>query len=789
MRIPLSWVKDFVNLDKIKFQDLIDALNKIGFVVDEIIDMSKGLDKVFVCQILDIKKHPNADKLDVCQCDIGGLGKKQIVTGAKNIKVGDFVPVALDGASLPCGKIITESQMRGEVSQGMFCGADEIGITEDEFEGADNDGLLVLNKINPKAGTKIADALNRNDIVLDISFLPNRADAACVAGVAREIAAYFGLSFVEPDTKFSTKNIKNPIAVKVEDNINCERYMGAYIESVKNGQSPDWMKRRLVMAGHKPYSILVDITNYVLTEIGQPMHAFDVSKIGGGQLIVRGAKKDEKIITLDNKAQTLEKGMLVIADASKPLAIAGIMGGIDSGTYKDTTSVFLESASFAYANVRKTAKKLGVSTSSSQRFGKTLSTCSAERGLKRALFLIDKLGLGQISSTIVDTNKASLSKRTVVASVANINQRLSLNVSGQQMGKILSSLGFEVTIKGDVLSAVVPTWRVDVIVEADLSEEIGRTLGYDNLNENKTSESSSVFQGSYENSQIISNQIKNTLSTMGANEVLSLQFISPDSAVKFGLKTDNCVQILNPLGKEYSLLRPNLLVNILHIISYNLRQKNNNLFLFEVARVFEKTKTKPNESQNLCIVMQTEDFYKVKSILNKVLSVFSVAPVFEASFLPSYLHPGISANVFVDNKRIGHIGQLHPTVAKDFGIDTKCVVAEISLDSLFAFSEKRVVAKQVSKLPRVERDLAFTVDKRMSAVEIINAVKDSGGENIKNICIFDVYEGAQVEEGKKSVAVRFYIEQGGNTLNDKELGSILETIINGCKNRIGAKLR
>ena len=400
MKVLLSWINDFVDVSSLKVEDIVRKLNQIGFEVEEVIDTAKGLNNVIVSKIIGIEKHPNADKLVVCKVDIGDGKTTQIVTGATNMKVGDRVPLALDGAILPCGKEIKNGVLRGVESLGMFCGGEELGFDNSIYEGAEVYGLLILNK-DEKVGEPLADALSMREIILDINVLPNRPDCNSVIGIAREIASAFSLKFKAPELDYKAKKLKNKVSVTVEDSMLCPRYMGAYVYNVKNGKSPELIQKRLKLLGHNPHSLFVDITNYVLIEMGQPMHAFDADKIGN-KIIVRRAKTGESLLALDGNNYELSEENLVIANTEKPLVIGGIIGGEESGTYETTKNVFLESAIFDYANIRHSKNELGVLTDSCLRYSKGVYENSAKYGLFRALHLISKLGVGDIAEEIVD---------------------------------------------------------------------------------------------------------------------------------------------------------------------------------------------------------------------------------------------------------------------------------------------------------------------------------------------------------------------------------------------------
>jgi phenylalanyl-tRNA synthetase beta chain len=481
MKVFLSWINDFVDIKGIETKEIAKLLTDSDFEIEEIIDKSKGLDNVIAVKITEIVRHPNADKLVICQTDIGNGQSLQIVTGATNMKVGDIVPLAQDGANLPCGTAIKTSEIRGAKSFGMFCGGDELGIDNSIYEGAETYGLLIL-KQDVVPGTPMAKVLGLDDIILDVNVLPNRPDCNSVLGIAREISALIKRPMKEIDLSYKSNKVDTKIDISIQDNDLCYRYIGTVVENIKNGISPAWMQKRLKLLGHTPHNLYVDITNYILLEVGQPMHAFDVSKIGDKKIIVRKANDGEKIKALDEKTYTLNSSNLVIADSKKPLVIAGIMGGEESGTYPETKTVLLESAVFNYANIRRTSHALGLSSDSCIRFSKGVYFDCAELGMNRALHLISKLNAGTISDLTVDTYGKKPEQVIVESEVKRINERLSTNISGKEMIEILNRLDIKTNENNGILTSVVPGFRSDIERECDICEEVGRIYGLNNIN-------------------------------------------------------------------------------------------------------------------------------------------------------------------------------------------------------------------------------------------------------------------------------------------------------------------
>lgn len=792
MKVLLSWINDFVKIDDIDLNELVSTMTVSGFEIEETINLSKSLQNVVSSKILKITKHPNADSLSICDVVIAGGEHKQIITRATNMKEGDIVCLALDGAHLPNGMEIKETLMRGEKSEGMFCGYEEIGIDNSVYENCENDGLFIL-KPNEPVGEDMAKILKMNETILDVSVLPNRPDCNSIIGIARELAAMFGREFKMPNLTFKTQKIDKEIKVSVLDTQNCKRYMGACVANVKNGKSPSFIQRRLKLLGHNPHSMFVDLTNYVLIEMGQPLHTFDYSKIAGGELIIRDANEGESLVALDGKEYKLSRNNLVIADAQKPLVIAGIMGGEESGTYETTKDIFIESAVFHYANIRRSSNSLGLASDSSNRYSKGVAFSSAEFGLRRILALIDELGVGEISENIVDKFERKPDVRKIESSVQRLNKRASLNLSAEEMVDILNSLQIETVALGDKLISTVPSFREDLEQECDICEEIARIYGIDNvIMPDIIPTFTSVGRLTHE--QVNINLLKETAVGEGFIEMVNYRYTSPSNVEKLGQNPDECIKILNPVGQDYSLIRRNLIVNGLGVLAQNQKLKNENVRMFELSTVFIPRSLPlvdlPFEQKHLFLMTNNadDDFYSLKASLNEIVSVLGAELEYKKN-KNEFLHPGIMADVMLYNRTIGYIGKLHPTVAEAFKLKGDVYVAEIDLTGLLTRNADNKKGFAPSKLPSVSRDLAFVVDKSFPAGKIVSTIKKHFKQTVENPSIFDVYEGERVEEGKKSVAVKFFIKQNDKTLTDKELGDIMNSIIDKVIKENNAKLR
>ncbi len=793
MKVLLSWINDYVDTSNIDLKTLTKGLTDAGFEVEEVIDKSLGLDHVVVANITEITRHPNADKLVVCQCKYG-FGQTQIVTHATNMKVGDNVALALEGACLPCGISIKNGELRGVESNGMFCGGDELGINDSIYPGASVDGLLILAP-DCVPGTPVAEVLGLNEVVLDVNVLPNRADCNSIYGIAKEIGAIFGLPVKPLDLTYTATGNKK-VDVKVEATDLCPRYESVVVENIKNGASPAWMQKRLTLLDHTPHSLYVDITNYVLLEVGEPMHAFDLSKIKGNQIIVRRAKENEKLLTLDEKEHELSTENLVIANASEPMVIAGIMGGMESGTYETTKDVMLESANFHYANIRRSAHALGMSSDSSIRYSKGVNVENTEIGLKRALNLITKLHAGDISKQIVDVYQSLPEKRTVTSSVKRINDRLGLEIAAEEMVKILNSLDIVTTIDKqdcDKLISIIPCERTDIERECDICEEVGRIYGLDKIgiDSNSSTDFHTVGELTVEQKNI--NKLKVNSALFGFDETLTWQFGSPKTIQNAGLDLAKHIVIANPIGQDYSVVRTSLIPGMLNTISFNLKQGNKNLKLFELARVFIPKQLPltelPDEHNNLCLSLTgSYDFYNLKYRLNKIMASIGVTLEYRQAQNHMF-HPGICADIYLYNRKIGEIGEIHPTILKNFDINQKVYIAELNLSNVICRLNDRHTGSAPDKLPYINRDLAVVVDTDVPASDIIKVALKADKQNIVKAKVFDVYTSSTLGEHKKSVAISLTIRQGEKPLTEAEISPIVDKVLQAEISTLHATLR
>lgn len=793
MKLPLSWLNEYVTV-KDDPKTLADKLLNIGFEVEEIIYVGKGIENVVVGEIVSIEKHPDADKLQVCSVNVG-KEKLVIITGAHNIAVGDRVPIALDGANLPNGAHIVSSPLRGIMSYGMMCSGEELCIDDNVIEGAEVHGILILDKDAP-IGEDVKKVLGLDEYVFDISVPANRPDCQSVYGMAREIAAIYGTQAKKPEIGYNeVKTEGKPVKVTIEAPDLCSAYTGRVVSDVKIAKSPKWMRDRLRYVGIRAINNVVDVTNYVLAEIGQPLHAFDLNLVRN-ELKVRRAASGEKIVALDGQAYELNEKMLVIADETKPVAIAGIMGGEYSGINEDTHSVFLEAARFAKENIRTTSRAIGLRSDSSARYEKGVDFNSVELGRERALTLFDKLGAGKVTSLASRGGEKEQPLKVIETTVGKINELFGITVKAEDMVRILTSLEFGVKRNGNKLTVTVPKFREDVDNYTDLAEEVIRFYGYSELTEDFIKSVRPTVGGVSVRQKNISD-IKNMMAAYGALEAYNYSFINYKVYDKLRIASDdprrNVIRIINPLSEEFGVMRTQLVGSMLNSVCVNTSRKNNDFRLFEVARTYIPKSLPltelPEEHDTLCaaFVGKSEDFYALKSVVGNVLKN-RVKLTIERSNEP-FLHSGISIDLFADGKKFGYVGKIHPTVAENFGIPEDVYVAEIDLSGFIFDAEKIVRFKPLPKFPIVDRDLAVTVKESCTVGELIACIRESIGELCESVELFDVYQGEQIESGFKSVAFSIKLYSDEKTLVDAQIQECMNRAVEGLGKQFGAKLR
>lgn len=794
MKLPLSWLKDYVDID-VSPEVLEEKLFSCGFEVEEVVRVGENIDKIVVCRIEKIEKHPNADKLSVCGIDAGRWGRLQIVTSAKNVSEGDLVPVALDGATLADGGRIFDGELRGVKSNGMFCSGEELGITDDFYDGASVNGILILREEYP-LGEEVKKVLGIEDVIFDVNVTANRPDCQSILGLAREVSAVLNKPLKMPDlTYHADKSLKTTEKLLVENKACdlCPRYLGHYVSDIKIEKSPKWITKRLASAGIRSINNIVDITNFVLTEIGQPMHAFDYNNIGGGHIVIRRADKGEKIVTLDNKEFVLNEKNLVICDESKPIALAGVMGGLNSEIKDDTKEIVFEAAKFMRDNIRKTSRSLGQRSDSSARYEKGIDAYTSEIAMDRALHLIDELKCGRIACDRYDVPKQELKEKKIVTSVKKVNGVLGIEIPADTIKDILTRLHFGCLIEGDALNVTVPLYRDDVESYQDIAEEVIREYGYDHIVPTLL-KSADITNGGLNEAQKDVNNIKDFFCKCGFNEIITYSFVSEKEFSLYSLEKENCVKIVNPLGEEVSVMRKSLVPSMVNTIVKNLNRKNNAARLFELACVYASGKTAddlPLQTRRLCFgACGEEDFFSVKGVVQELFREFSYGKeiVYKRS-QKAYLHPTVSADVYSDGVLIGSFGALHPEIAQNCGLDKKAYVGEFDYELLCGTFNKKVYYEAVSRYPSMERDLAVTVDESVLCGDLIAAIKGAAGEHLKSVKLFDIYRGDQIATGKKSMAFNLVYSSLERTLTVEEVDGSIKNVLKALREAFGAELR
>ncbi|MEE3311012.1 MAG: phenylalanine--tRNA ligase subunit beta [Acutalibacteraceae bacterium] len=793
MDLSKKWLADYVDLD-IEDREFAEAITISGSKVESYKQEGEGLKNIVVGHLLSLKKHENADKLWVCQVDCGGDAPLQIVTAAQNLTEGDYVPVALHNSVVAGGTKITKGKMRGEVSEGMMCSVAELGVTVHDFPYAIEDGIFILGDDCEKVpGMDIREAIGLNDTVTEFEITSNRPDCMCVIGLAREAAATFDvpLKLHTPEVKAGEGDVNDLLKVDIEAADKCYRYAGAVVKNVRVAPSPRWMRERLRACGVRPINNIVDITNYVMLEYGQPMHAFDLRFLEGNHVVVRNAKAGESITTLDGIERPLDDTMLVIADEKKPVAVAGVMGGEYSGIMDDTNTIVFESACFNGPSVRRTAKKLGMRTESSARFEKQLNPDDCDLCLKRALELVQLFDAGDVVNGIIDVYPTPKEVVTLPFDPDWVNKFIGIDCPSDEQKAILEKIGFQV--EDGVITA--PSFRIDIESQADISEEIARFYGYNNI---PNTQLRGTADASLTDRQKFNRLVENTLLSSGLSETQTFSFISPKTYDKLCLPEDSDLRknivISNPLGEDTSVMRRTALGSMMEVLSRNYNNRNPKAFLYEVATVYVPHDTLdelPDEDQEIVIGMygQDADYFKVKGILENLLDTvgireYDVVPVTDH---PSF-HPGRTAAIQVEGKQLAVLGEVHPNVRGNYEIKARTYAALVDMELLEECSDLVRLYKQLPKYPVTTRDLAFVVDKITPVLVLEKAIKRAAGNILESIELFDVYAGEQIGKGKKSVAFNLIFRAEDRTLTDDECNNAVKKAIAAAE-KLGAELR
>lgn len=793
MKVPVKWLKDYVNID-ISPKELADRLTLSGSKVEEVITSGDEIQNVVTGKILKIDRHPDAEKLVVCQLDINTGEDLQIVTGADNMKEGDIVPVALHGSSLPNGLKIKKGKLRGIVSNGMMCSEEELGIAGEEQVH----GLMILPNDTP-IGKDIKEVLGLDNSVIDFEITSNRPDCFSVVGIARETAATLGVSYKLPNTSYNSENkdnIADSLKVEIKDTKLCRRYMARGVKNIKIEPSPAWMQERLMQAGVRPINNIVDITNFVMIELGQPMHAFDRREISTSTIVVERAKSGEKFTTLDGVERTLNGEVLNIKNGDTTIGLAGIMGGLDSEVKEDTKEIVFESANFDGTNIRVSSKALGLRTEASSKFEKDLDSNLVQLAMDRACSLICELGAGEVMEGTIDIYPEPVQAKSLEVSANWMNRFLGTDIPAEKMKEYLDRLELLTIINDDILEINVPTFRSDVNIKEDVAEEVARIFGYNNIP--TTVMTSPSLNGGKNKKQKLEDKIIETLIGCGLNQAISYSFVSPKVFDKILLpETSNlrkAVEIKNPLGEDFSIMRTTSIPSMMESLARNYSRSNPEAALFEIGKVYipnDNSAKLPEEKNILTIGMYGKvDYYNLKGIIENILDTLGV---FGAGFQretenPTF-HPGKTAIVGTRKDYIGILGELHPDVNDNYGIDESCYLAVIDLDVLIRLSNMDKKYKPLPKYPAVTRDMAILVDDSILVQQVEDIIRKQGSNMLEGIALFDVYKGSQVPEGKKSVAYSLTYRLENKTLTDAEVNKVHDKILRSLEHQLGAQLR
>ena len=797
MIVPLSWLKEYVDIE-VSAEELQEKLFSCGFEVESLTYLGKDVTNVVTGRILKTQKHPDADRLTVCTADCGAFGVKQICTAATNVFEGAVVPCALDGATvLHEGGIqkIKAGKLRGMASEGMFCSGEELGINNDYYEGAETYGILLLDEDTP-VGADVRGVVGLDDWLFDIAVTANRPDCQSVFGIAREVAAILQKPLRMPDTSYTAQKTDVAIPVTVQEPALCPRYVGHFVADVKIGTSPRLMRRRLALCGLRSVSNIVDITNYVLLELGQPMHAFDRDFLAGGRVDVRRAEAGEKIVTLDGKEFALTPDALLICDGEKGVALAGIMGGLNSEIKPGTKAVFFEAAKFARDCVRKTSRALGQRSDSSARFEKGVDAYTFSFAMDRALHLVQALGCGTPTSYRADVNAESLTPKTVETSYQSIDDLLGIQVPHAEMRAVLERLGFGVNAFEGGMSVTVPLWREDVEGYADLAEEIIRSYGYGHI-EPTFLAAAAVTRGGLNAAQKAEAKCKEVMKGEGFLEACNYSFYSPKDFDLFRFTADaperRAIKILNPIGEDLSVMRTILAPSMLSCVVRNVRRGNGSGRLFELANVYLSDtvppKELPAEKKRLALALWGEgDFFDIKGAAEAFADAFALRLTFERGEKP-FLHPGVTALVKAGEKEAGWVGELHPAIAQELALEKKVYLAELDYAALSRKFAKDITYRPIPKFPAVERDLAIVVDEEVTCAAVTDCILHAC-KAVKKAELFDVFRGGRLGAGKKSMAFHLsFLPEGEKPLTPEAADGYFKKIVSALGKICGGELR
>ena len=809
MRTSLKWIKDLVpGIEDLTPQEYLDAMTLSGSKGEYYVELDKNLENIVVGQILKIEKHPDADKLVICQVNVGQEEPVQIVTGAPNVFEGAVVPVVLaggkvagghDGSTPPEEGIkIKKGKLRGVPSNGMMCSIEELGSSRDMYPDAPENGIYIFkNRDDIKPGDDAIKALGLDDAVIEYEITSNRVDCFSILGIAREAAVTFGKPFCPPvvEPTGNDEDVNDFISVEVNDTELCPRYTARVVKNIKVGPSPEWMQRRLAAQGIRPINNIVDITNYVMEEYGQPMHAYDLSTIAGQKIIVRRAEDNEKFVTLDGQERTLDSSMLMICDAEKPVGIAGIMGGENSMITDDVDAILFEAACFDGTNIRLSGKKLGMRTDAQSKFEKGLDPNNASAAIDRACQLIEVLGCGEVVGGMVDVYGKVKEPHEIPFQPERINRLLGTDLSAEQMLDYFKSLELEYDADRNVM--IIPTFRQDLLGTADLAEEVARFYGYSNIPSTLPSGESTSGKVSFKHR--VEDVAKETAEFCGFSEGMTFSFESPKVFDKLRLDADDplrqAITIANPQGEDYSIMKTTPLNGMLVSLARNFNRRNKDVKLYEMAKIY-LPKSLPlteyaDERVQFTLGFYGEgDFFTMKGVVEEFLERAGMHDIvdYDPNAGKNFLHPGRQANIIYQGKVIGYMGEVHPEVCENYDMKTRAYIAVLDMPVITEMATFDRHFKGIAKHPAVNRDISMVVKKDILVGQIEKVIREKGGHHLESYHLFDIYEGSQIKPGYKSVAYSITFRANDRTLEEKDITAAMDKIIAGLED-LGIELR
>ncbi|GCL69156.1 phenylalanine--tRNA ligase beta subunit [Veillonella tobetsuensis] len=814
MKASLQWMNEYVPLDLNRpAQELADELTQAGIPVEEVLSMDPGLKKIYTGKIVEITKHPDADKLQVCQVQClseeGEEITKQIVTAATNVAVGQIVPVAYHKSRLADGTEIKKGKLRGVVSEGMFCSVAEFGISSDLVRPEEAQGIYIFPEGTP-IGLDIKESLMLDDTVYEFELTANRADCFSMVGLSREFGIMTNQKALFPVIMVNETgaSIEGKASVIIEANDLCTRFTSRLVTNVTIEPSPLWMQNRLRNSGIRPINNVVDVTNYVMLELGQPMHAYDYDCVADHTLIARRAKAGETLITLDGNERELDESMLIIADTKGPIGVAGVMGGLTSEVTDKTTNVLFEAAVFNGPSIRRTSKALGMRSEASGRFERGVNHKYTAYAIDRAAQLLQQICPScKVSVGVIDVYPEPVEQRTVTFTAEQINDYLGTSIEKDRMIDILTKLEFGITKSGDTIEALVPTWRDDVTGMPDIAEEVARIVSYDNIA--PTIPVAVLSSGGMTPKKALTKEVTHYLAHAGLSQIITFSFMHKDGLTNMMLPEGDsrytAIPILNPISEEFPYMRTTLVPAVIEAAKRNIAQQNKDLWLFETANVYEPKALPltevPHERPMACGIMMgkvTEaawnqaqrdtDFYDVKGVVDGLLAKLGLTEFDIQPSTESYYHPGVSAHYTINGVTIANYGELHPQAVKNFDLPGKVYMFEIDLEAVLSITVSAFRYKSFSKFPGTSRDLAIVAPVSVASGEIIDLIKENGGDYLESVSIFDVYEGEHIEAGYRSLAYNLQFRSMEGTLNDEDIDGAIQAIIDALATK-NCKLR